>query len=134
MYRKLLFIIICINAISCKDSLHQLDCRNFHLGKFITPSSLNQQSVIIRSETTQTEINSKTGGIIRSKINWLGPCIYQLTDAEISLDSSKNFKPFLPRGTMTVKIMKVEKDYCIYEASFTDVSMKMIDTLKIIKE
>jgi hypothetical protein len=94
--------------------------------------AFDQNTIIERSDTIQVEKNDVTGQITKSKIKWVGNCEYQLFDVE-QTDSVGNFKPLWNGKVITTKILKAEKDYCVYEAIMEGVSMKMIDTLRILK-
>jgi hypothetical protein len=132
MQRIVLFAFLLSIFLACSQSSKHLDCSKFRSGKFLSHSAFDQHTIIERNDTIQLETNDKTGLTMRARIKWISPCVYQLLNPEQN-DSTGLFKPMLGGKTMTVRIIIAEKDYCVYEASMEDVSMRMIDTLRLFK-
>jgi hypothetical protein len=126
-YASWILIFVC----SCKQS--KFSCKKFKTGRFISHSADDQYTIIERNDTIQIETNKVTGHVFKSKIKWTSDCENQLSDVEEAKDSLDSLKPIWIGKIVTTKILKVEKDYCVYESSMTGVSMRMIDTLYILK-
>ncbi len=119
-------------SLSCSLTSKQATCDKFRTGKFLSHSAFDQRTIVERNDTMQLETNDVTGLVMRARIKWNGPCEYLLINPE-EKDSAGVFKPMFGGKTVTGKIIKAENDYCVYEASMEGVSMRMIDTLKVLK-
>jgi hypothetical protein len=126
------WVFLAIVFLSCSVSSKQSTCNKFRTGKFLSHSAFDQQTIVERNDTMQVETNDVAGLVMRARIRWTSPCEYQLINPE-EKDSTGLFKPMVGGKTITGRILKAEDDYCVYEASMEGVSMRMIDTLKVLK-
>jgi len=130
---KICFAICILIIQSACSPTSKNDCKKFHKGSFFSHYGLGQYTIIERDDSTQIETNKITGGVMRAKIKWTNDCEYQLTNFEESKDSSDSLKPTWTGKVFTTKILQVHANYCVYESSLSDVSMRMIDTLRILQ-
>ncbi|MFL5742662.1 MAG: hypothetical protein ACJ75B_20735 [Flavisolibacter sp.] len=85
-----------------------------------------------RNDSIQTETNNITGDVLQARIKWIDDCEYELTDFKEAKDSSDTLKPVWKGKVFSTKILEVHSNYCVYESRMSGVSVRMIDTLKIL--
>src|SRR5262249_22768759 len=74
---------------SCMLKNSKADCESVKTGNFEMRSEIdNSVSLINRNDSIQTETNTKTGHIVRSRIKWNTNCEYILTYLSQTKNSS----------------------------------------------
>ncbi len=132
----LLFILLSssiVILICCNSSL---DCSRFKNGKFYIYSPVTKDRIIIeRKDSIQTETNTKTGNIIKSKIVWTSPCEYNILGVSNNKSSQDNIDSFLNIAPVYVKIIGSNKDYYIFTATIDSANknLSITDTLRLLK-
>lgn len=132
MQKIILLMFLNTLFLSCNPTSKQSACSKFKEGKFLSHSAFDQRTIVERNDTMQLEKNDVTGLVMRARIKWIGSCEYQLINPE-EKDSIGSFRPMFGGKTITEKILKAENEYCVYEASMEGVSMKIIDTFRVLK-
>ncbi len=77
---KKIFIVLAVCLLGCKGQ--QKDCSYFKTGKFKYVLE-NRPELIIRTDSTQVEINPQTKVEVHSSIEWKSECEYVMTYEEI---------------------------------------------------
>ena len=131
----LLFILLffSVTLICCNSSL---DCSRFKNGKFFIYSPVTKDRIIIeRKDSIQTETNTRTGNIIKSKIVWTSPCEYNILGMSNNKSSQDNIDSFLNIAPVYVKIIGSNKDYYIFTATVDSANkhLSITDTLRLLK-
>jgi hypothetical protein len=124
------FYILSLLLSACASTQNQSNCNNFKQGKFKLSSHFdNSYSIIERHDTIQTETNSKTGQVVTAKVIWTNSCEYELQYQAQTRNSNDTINSFLKTRPLKTKIIKVGKDYCIFEAHVDNFNLKYTDTL-----
>ena len=99
------------------------NCDVYRTGKFYIYNKINKQRINIeRRDSLQIETNELTGDITVSKVNWTGPCDYELffnytTPKELSKD--KNVQRIFDSNwdlPLQIKILSGTDNYYVFEA------------------
>jgi hypothetical protein len=107
------------------------DCNSFHNGTYLLKSRFDSTTyTIVRTDSIQTEVNSRTGNIITAKITWDDACQYTLTYTGNGLKGAPKSAPGKVKALVT-KIIATTSNYCVFESSTAGVDMKYSDTLWI---
>jgi len=80
MKHLLLAILFLLNI----SAFAQINCGHFKTGTFGYTAPYFKDTVITRTETTQTESDLRTGLIISGTIEWISDCTYVLTCTAIN--------------------------------------------------
>lgn len=100
------------------------NCEMYKTGKFYIYNKVNKQRINIeRRDSLQIETNEQTGDITVLKVNWTGPCEYELlfnymTPKEVSKD--KNVQRIFDANVnmpLQIKILSGTDSYYVFEAS-----------------
>jgi len=99
------------------------NCDIYKTGKFYIYNKTNKQRINIeRRDSLQVETNELTGDITVSKVNWTGPCDYELffnymTPKEVSKDKNVQ-RIFDANGDLPlqIKILSGTDSYYVFEA------------------
>ena len=118
-----LIIFICI----CNISFAQ-DCSRIHIGKFkVVDTKTNTTYSIVRDDSTQTEVNSKTGATFVFKLRWINDCSYGLIPKK---NVGPDVNPGVPSDmVLLIKIVEVKKKY--YKTITTSNKLESAIELKI---
>jgi len=115
--------IIVIALISFGKTAKQ-NCDKYKTGKFYIYNKANKQRINIeRRDSLQIETNEQTGDITVLKVNWIGPCEYELlfnymTPKEVSKD--KNIQRIFDSNgdiPLQIKILGGTDSYYVFEAA-----------------
>lgn len=131
-------IIVVVGLISFSKTAKQ-NCEVYKTGKFYIYNKANKQRIDIeRRDSLQIETNEITGDITVMKVNWTGPCEYELlfnymTPKEISKD--KTVQRIFDSNVdmpLKVKILSGTDSYYIFEAGKKDMK-NLRDTVWLVK-
>ncbi len=115
---------------SCKQK--KSDCSRFHTGKFSYHGSVTKQNYVVeRNDSIQTELVVETGTVLKFRIEWTGPCSYELQFIAVEkagTDPSILTRKFLPIRTM---ILTTAKDYYVYKTVTSIAGPEYSDTMKV---
>lgn len=91
--------------------------------------------VIHRTDSSQIEINTKTGEVSKCKILWTGPCEFELAEMHINRPLADGIDSFFAKATMKVKIIESKADFYIYSATIdsAEKTFKYKDTVRVLK-
>ena len=88
-------------------------CEKFKTGSFLYRGDSDKQLYKIeRNESIQTETFIKTGDYGRLKINWTGPCEYELTFISQHIIATDSIKTPDQKVVVKTKIVRVLNDSC----------------------
>ncbi|MDD5149965.1 MAG: hypothetical protein PHC28_05710 [Flavobacterium sp.] len=87
--KKILFIIFLITFVTIGYS-QKKQCSDFKTGKFEYTDSKYFEWKVVRTDSTQTEINSKNGIELKATILWKSDCAYVLTYEKITNSDLKD--------------------------------------------
>jgi hypothetical protein len=112
-----------IIALSFYDKPLMQDCDKYRTGKFYIYNKATKQRINIeRRDSLQIETNEQTGDITVLKVNWTGPCEYELlfnymTPKEISKNKDIQ-RIFDANGDLPlqIKILSGTDNYYVFEA------------------
>ena len=122
-FQSLLFFSGIIIIFTGFSKTGEQNCEMYKTGKFYIYNKSSKQRINIeRRDSLQIETNELTGDITVSKVNWTGPCDYELsfnymTPKEVSKD--KNVQRIFDVNMDTplqIKILSGTDDYYIFEA------------------
>lgn len=117
---------------SCATNSNQ--CSRFYSGSFLYNSRVDSTEYFIyRKDSIQVERNKKTGLIIKSKIIWLAPCQCRISFLESNGNKDDLIINYAKDHFISVKIIKVKDDYCIYQAKVQGQGLIITDTLRILR-
>ena len=115
------------------------NCELYRTGKFYIYNKANKQRINIeRRDSVQIETNEQTGDITVLKVNWTGPCEYDLifnymTPKEIS--KNKNVQRIFDSNVeipLQIKILSGTDTYYVFEAGKRDIK-NLRDTVWLVK-
>ncbi|MEO7924611.1 MAG: hypothetical protein ABIR30_13100 [Chitinophagaceae bacterium] len=89
--KKIFFLLFLFAAFESFAGTSSDTCYHFKTGKFSYRDSAGVLTKIIRTKKQQTETNTKTGLLIRSTINWVGECSYELTQVWSNRKEQRKF-------------------------------------------
>lgn len=98
-------------------SVYSQDCKILHRGKFKYGTEKEEVKVEIKGED-HTELHESGKYFIKSKIEWVNDCEYNMTMTEVTIP---NF-PYTPGDVMNVKINKVTGKEIFYTSTVKGVS------------
>jgi hypothetical protein len=132
--KSLFWIILLIFFYSCKDSNHQRMCRDIRKGIFgFYGDRSGRRYTIIRTDSTQTEIDEDKGTIYEFAVNWTSDCEYEmrfLRVLKVGKDSSHIRTKF---HDVSVKILSIGPDYYVFRAKADGLNIDLTDTMGINK-
>ena len=112
-----------------------MDCTDLKEGQFRLKQKLDGTIYFIeRKDSMQIETNTTNGNIVKSRIKWTGLCECEILFLSQTKNSSDSIIKFLQDKPMKSKILKVAKDYYVFESWIDNVDFKYIDTMWIIKK
>ena len=121
--KSLLLIGAIIIVFSGFSKTAKQNCDEYRTGKFYIYNKANKQRINIeRRDSLQIETNEQTGDITVLKVNWTGPCDYELlfnyvTPKEVSKDKNvqriSNANVDIP---LQIKILSGTDSYYVFEA------------------
>ena len=79
--KKLAAILVLALTTSC--SAQEKKCSDFKIGSFIYSDPLYANLKVIRTDSTQIEIDVKSGFEMQSSIKWIDDCNYLLTTTKV---------------------------------------------------
>jgi len=115
------------------------NCDEYRTGKFYIYNKVNKQRINIeRRDSLQIETNEQSGDITVLKVNWTGPCDYELlfnymTPKEVSKD--KNVQRIYDANgdiPLQIKILSGTDSYYVFEAGRRDLK-NLRDTVWLVK-
>ncbi len=80
MKKLILILIINLTLNSCAQ---EKNCADFKTGTFEYSDEIYSDLKVIRTDSTQTEINTKNGLEMHSSIKWINDCNYVLTITKV---------------------------------------------------
>ena len=111
------------------------DCSLFRRGTFTIKSPVDESyTIIVRTDSTQTETNTLSNQQMTARITWTSDCSYTLlylsgiTNKGDSIPVSVQAKP------LRTKIFKTTKDYCLFESRMDGIDVKYSDTMRILRK
>ena len=115
LYKLLAIVSVSTLAFQCQTLQ---DCSKYKTGKFYFISKMHRTKVLIeRTDSLQVETDTKTGEIIKNRIDWKTQCeydIYQILPTERKPDKTDSFFSVTP---IQIRITDVGDDYYICIAS-----------------
>jgi hypothetical protein len=87
--KRILFIVFLI-TITTKIQAQKKQCSDFKIGKFEYTNPKYSEWKVVRTDSTQTEINSKNGVELKATIIWKSDCEYVLTYEKVINTDRKN--------------------------------------------
>lgn len=105
-------------------------CSDVKTGNFLDPKDYDVK--IIRTDSTQIEINLKNGAEVLEKVEWIDSCSYKLTHISNNEIWEKQY-PNLPNDTIIVEIKQVTKEFYLIKSYFENKKGKPYFT-KVIRE
>ncbi len=113
----LVAILICFYFISCLNSSER--CSKLKEGTFYyySPGHENDM-VIIRKDSLQSEINIRTGDTSNWRIKWITDCQFSSHYLSGIKFATKSDEYFYRTSTITFTIGTITKDYFLYDALF----------------
>ena len=121
---KYLLLFCAISTVLSFNSITEgQTCDKYKTGKFYIFNKVNKQRINIeRKDSLQIETN-ENGDLTVLKVNWIGPCEYQLffnymTPKDIA--KSKNVQRVIETSVdlpLQIKILSGTADYYVFEAS-----------------
>ena len=119
--KKIIFTFFLITSITIGYS-QKKQCPDFKTGKFEYTDPKYSEWKVVRTDSTQTEINTKNGIELKAKIIWKSDCEYVLTyEKVINLDRKD-----LIRKKVFVKIIEIQDRKFKYHSK--------LDTMEITSE
>jgi hypothetical protein len=85
--------------------------------------------MIERSDSIQVEKNLKGGFITKSKISWMSACDFELTYITSSNSKIDSIAEYIKKTPLEAHIIKVEKDYYVFESKMKGITQKVVDTM-----
>ena len=120
--RTLLFILALFTSINSFSQQTADNCFHFKTGKFSYSDSVGVVTKITRTNNRQTEVNTQTGLLTKSKISWISKCEYKLTQiwANRKVQRKNN------RQTRTIRIVKTDGNSYAYTCNCNDPNMTIL--------
>ncbi len=117
-------IIILLLTLSC--SAQEKKCADFKVGKFEYSDPRFSEWKVSRTDSTQTEINTKSGIEIYSSIKWKSDCEYVLTYKKV-LNSGTDTNDIIGK-TIEVEIVETTPDSytCKSKSDVMDLELEMV--------
>ena len=90
---------------------------------------------INRNDSSQIEINTKTGEVSTCKILWTGPCEFEMVEMRNNRPLADGIDSFFAKATIKVKIIESKADFYIYSATIdsAEKTFKYKDTVRVLK-
>jgi len=79
------YLIITLLLFTSLTTLAQTSCDHFKVGRFKYADAGKKDVTIIRTATTQTETDDKTGAEVSGAIEWITDCEYTLTFKKVTV-------------------------------------------------
>ncbi|MES2486737.1 MAG: hypothetical protein V4581_12425 [Bacteroidota bacterium] len=117
MKHLLLLMLLCTSL----SSYAQTNCDHFKVGKFEYTAPEMKGFTIIRTATTQTEIDNNTGAEVSGPIEWISDCEYVMTCKKITMKDMQH----LINKKITTKITKSEGEKYTCTATFEGMEFNM---------
>src|SRR6266487_3579944 len=103
--------------ITSGASFSKSDCASIRTGKFFQYKNANQlNSIIIREDSTQYEINSAIGDTSTWKIHWTDDCTFTCAYFSGLKFSSEPETDFYNHSIIIFKIKRITDEYYCYDA------------------
>ena len=77
------YVLLLILFLTLNSCVKEKKCTDFKTGIFEYSNKLYSDLKVIRTDSTQTEINSKNGLEMHSSIKWINNCNYVLTITKV---------------------------------------------------
>lgn len=107
----ILLVTSCHHSIESKPS--KTDCDKFRKGRFYHRAEGDPTLYRIeRSDSIQTEFIGKTGDYANLKIEWTGPCSYELKLLNQNINITDSVSEADKSRKVSVEILRVENDTC----------------------
>jgi hypothetical protein len=122
---KNLILILLLN-FCLKSCAQEKICEDFKIGSFEYSDPKFSEWKVNRTDSTQTEISSKSKIEIYSSIEWKTDCEYILTYKKVLNSDAKE----IIGKTITVKILETKSDSytCISKSGDTELKLEMVKT------
>ncbi|MEZ4803007.1 MAG: hypothetical protein R2797_09565 [Gelidibacter sp.] len=117
-------IIILLLTLNC--SAQEKNCAKFKVGKFEYSDPRFSEWRVSRTDSTQTEISTKSGTEIFSSIEWKSECEYVLTYRKV-VNSGTDTNDIIGK-TIEVEIVETKSDryICKSKSDVMDLELEMI--------
>jgi len=113
IYLLLIVVLYCSCQTKQAGNASKSDCEKFRTGKFLHQSQGDEHIYTIeRNDSVQTEIIGKSGGFVDLKINWTGPCSYELTYLSQHINGPDSIPESNKPLKVKVEITRVSNDTC----------------------
>lgn len=103
---KNIYALCCILLLLISCGQKESDCQKFHTGTFTYPEARFAPTIITRTETSQTEINTKRNVYLNGSIKWTSDCEYDITLRKVSANVPKK----MLGQTLHTTIVRVDGD------------------------
>jgi hypothetical protein len=119
-------ILILLLNFCLKSCAQEKICADFKIGSFEYSDPKFSEWKVNRTDSTQTEISSKSRIEIHSSIEWKTDCEYILTYKKVLNFDAKE----IIGKTITVKILETKSDRytCISKSGNTELNLEMVKT------
>jgi hypothetical protein len=128
----LILIIVIWMTITSETSFHEFDCSSIHTGHFFQYKNGSQlYSTVIRTDSIQKEINTKTGDTSNWRILWTDDCTFTCQYLSGIKFKSEQESDFYKQSMLVFKIKSIEPDFYTYDAEmkYKSLSRTFSDTL-----
>jgi len=121
MKKAIPIVILLITLYSCSQ---EKKCTDFKVGKFVYSDPNYSEWKVNRTDSTQTEISTKSGIEIYSSIKWISDCKYILTYQKVLNSEVKN----IIGKTIEVEIIKTKLDRytCKSKSDAIDLELEVV--------
>lgn len=101
------YLVIVLFLFSCGIYSQNINCKQFHVGKFRHVSDVSGTTQIVRTKNTQTEVNEKLKVKAVYDIRWIDDCTYEISNGRIVSGKKKTDKEEM-NFILNVKILRTE--------------------------
>lgn len=133
-YSFLKFVISIFLFFSCKQSNQTTDCNKYHTGTFynhLIPKEPDLRFLIYRNDSTQIEINLKTGDTSKYRIKWHDKCNYDLHFIEGSGNLPDSMLKRRKERIYRTTILGGTDSFYLFETKVDKIDYTLSDTLWI---
>jgi hypothetical protein len=130
MKKLTLTIIASFSIFSCSNRNQENPCLRCQTGTFTLYDKFANDTISVeRNDSIQIETNLKSRFITKSKIMWRSDCEFDL----VFISSTDSFIDSIPdsikKKPLETRIIKVERDWYVFESGMKGVKQKLIDTM-----
>jgi hypothetical protein len=132
IFYSIIYTLLIVAFVSCRTTEKEKGCEQFKSGNFvfhINAPEYQTDFIIQRDDSIQTELEKKTGRYSKFRVNWTGPCTYELIMIESTFvfpDSLQKIRKTLPTKT---EITGWTKDYYLFSTMRDGSNYVLKDTM-----